>query len=408
MVTLAGVPGAARAQVDTSGLHATLGGWAESTWLLLLDRGAADGGRLNDRGMLQRFHPDIDKEYELDLISSRFGLSEEYVWHRADNGARYWGGSINHKDLVAGGNFKARVPLGRGWATHVRLDRDELPAIDRSLVRIGFRKDWLRGPFLFFEGTLLKIKPEMDLTVGGGVRGEEGEVWLSATMLEAFSDIIYQGLVVWHGFADTALDYEEQPFALRGSAEWRPARGVRVELNAAVLTPTRVRAYRQVAPDTGFRQDERFGFASGLFEWAPLPRLRVGGFATWVRAVTDRTPLPQSGPADDFRLVERTTRAGAFLLLSPGTRWRGEAWLARSTRPETRDYRQGAPPDVDYEDRAWSGAALVGYEPPGGFRTHLAFEWDLRDVSKGEGQVPSMERTLGEHNTRVRLDLGWQ
>ena len=63
-----------RAQSDTSMLHGTVFGWSDRTWLYLLDRGAVDGGRLSDQGMLMRFHPDIDDEYAVDAISVHPGI----------------------------------------------------------------------------------------------------------------------------------------------------------------------------------------------------------------------------------------------------------------------------------------------------------------------------------------------
>ncbi|MBI2535703.1 MAG: hypothetical protein HYW06_01755 [Gemmatimonadetes bacterium] len=52
-----GRPAMLSAQADTTSLHATLRGWEEETWLQLLDRSGAGGGRLSRNGILQRFDP---------------------------------------------------------------------------------------------------------------------------------------------------------------------------------------------------------------------------------------------------------------------------------------------------------------------------------------------------------------
>jgi hypothetical protein len=397
--------GSTFAQSDTSYLHATLKGWAERTWFYLLDRAAVRGGRLGDRGILQRFHPAIDAEHELDLVSSRLELGEEYEWEHRDNGSHYWGGSINHRDLVEGAAFKARVPLGRGWTIYPRYDRETGPPVFRNLVRLGFEKDWGRI-FAFSEGSLFATKPDIDLTLGAGIRIRDGELRASLTWLDSFNDAIYQGLVVWYGFADTAIDYEEQEFALRLSAERAMGR-MRLETHGAVLLPGRIRAYRQLQPDQGFRQEERFAMAGALAEWSFSPRLRAGGLLTWVRAATDRTPLAAGRALDDYRLVERTTRYGLYLLAWPHPRWLLQSWLMREARPENRIYRNGAAPAVDYEDRSWQSQTVLSYRATGGFFASASFETDLRDVLKGAGQVPSLE-PLGQHNVRVRVELGWR
>jgi hypothetical protein len=33
---------------------------------------------------------------------------------------------------------------------------------------------------------------------------------------------------------------------------------------------------------------------------------------------------------------------------------------------------------------------------------------DLRDVIRGDGQVPSVEGSVGRRNTRLRLEVGWR
>jgi hypothetical protein len=181
-----------------------------------------------------------------------------------------------------------------------------------------------------------------------------------------------------------------------------------VELDAGVALPATVRAYRQVAPDSGFRQDEHFGMAAGLIEWRVLPRMRAGGLARWVRTVMDRSPLPLGRPEDDFRLVERTTQVGGFVLFQPSPRWRAESWLLREFRPQTKESRVDPQLDVDYEDRAWRSQTLVRYLALVGLKIEAALELDVRDVIRGLGQVPSIDPSLGRHNTRLRLELGWR
>ena len=409
LLGLASLPQPARAQTvsaDSVQLHATISDWAEQSWLLIADRGAAAGGRLTNRGILLRFHERIDDEYTLDLISTTFGLTDTYAWWQSAGGARFWGGSINDQDLIAGFELKAPVQLGRGWQAGVRFDNESTPAIKRNYLRLGFRKDWKPGPFIVFGGSLDAFKPEMDLWAGAGFRDRNGEAKLTASWLDAFSDAIYQGLGVWEGFADTVIDYERQSFALRASVERRVGRHFRVEADGALLLPTRFTAYVQVEPDSGFRQEEDFAFVGGLAEWAFTPSVTVGAFATWVKAITDRAPLPAGLAEDDYYLSEETTRVGGYALWQIALRWRVETWLTREWRPELRDFRGGVGEDVDYEDRAWRGQAALGYRALSGFRADAAFEMDLRDVIRGDGQVPATQ-SLGRHSTRIRLEAGW-
>jgi len=405
IVAQLGLPAPTLAQTDTTTLHATIKGWAERTWLLIADRSTTAGGRLTERGILLRFHEQIDAEYVLDNVSARFGLTEEYAWWRRSSGVRYWAGSINHQDLVSGFELKAPVELGQGWTVTARFDKEDTP-INRDFVRVGFRKQWSSGPFIVFGGSLEAFKPEMDLTAGGGFRDPHGEAQLTLTWLDAFNDAIYQGLVVYEGFADTAVDYEKQAFALRALVERRFGPHFRIEAEGAVQIPSRIRAYRQAAPDSGFRQEAKFALVGGLLEWAFGRRLTAGAFINWTRAVTDRRQLVQGRPEDDYRLVEETMRLGGYALWHPMRAWHIEAWVARESRPERRTFRSGRGTDVDYKDRAWVGQAALLYRAIIGFRANAAFEIDLRDVIRGDGQVPAVE-SLARNNTRLRLEIGW-
>lgn len=401
-------PHQAAAQMDTASLHATTLGWSDRTWLYVLDRGAVDGGRLSDLGWLQRFHPDIDDEHAVDEISVHFALTDEFGWRARDAGVRYWGGSINHRYLIDGLGFKTRVSLGRGWRVGFTFDLENQPSLRRALPRFTFEKRWAPGLFVFGEGTLVADKPEMDVTVGGGWRDRAGQVVASVTALDPFSQAIYQGLDVDRAFAPTALDYERRPYALRLTAHRQIGSVVRVELDVGAALPATLRAYDQLVPDSGFRQAERLGMAAGLVEWNAFRSVRAGALATWVRTVMDRTPLVLSRAEDDFRLEERTTQVGGFVLLQPWPRWRVESWLLREHRPQAKAFRNAAVEDVDYEDRAWRGRWQVRYLAPVGFKAESAFEMDLRDVVRGDGQVPSVEGSVGRRNTRLRLELGWR
>lgn len=392
------------AQTDSSALHATISAWSETTWMLFLDRGGAAGGRLNARSLLLRFHPDIDGEYLIDFVSSRPGMLEQYRWSQAENGARYWAGSINHLRLVEGADVKATVPLGGRWRARAAYTLEDNITIDRSVVRIGFERSW-NGPYLFFGGTLFALKPEMDITAGVGWRSGANSAHVSVTALDLFNDAIFGGLGVFEGYADTAVDFEAQPYGLRAGADWSLGRRVRVNLEAGGLVPNTWRAYRQVAPDSGYRQHEYGFLAGGLIEYTASAKLRFGAIGTLVQAVSDRTPLPLGEAADDYRLVERTVQLGGFILAHPLSRLRSEAWVLREFRPENRDFRTGPEPDVDYEDRSWIGAAVLEYRARSGFRAHGAVEWDLRKAIRGT--MPAVD-PIGVHNTRLRFDLGWE
>jgi len=215
----------------------------------------------------------------------------------------------------------------------------------------------------------------------------------------------------------TALDYVRQPYLLRSNVDFPLGHAFRVEGHLGVMRPATLRAYVQAAPDSGFVQDERYGFAGGLVEWLPSTSVTAGGFATLIRAVTDRAPLPNGGAVNDYRLTERTAQVGARLLVRPASRWLLEGWLGRVWRAERRVYPAGAAPDVNYEDVAWSGQAVPTRSPKvattarfaatsaGGSPTVHCSIWGWGSIwIRGSGRVAgSAGRTDGSRSTGKAL-----
>ncbi len=396
-----------RARAQEGDLHATLQGWAERVWLKALDRDGNPGGRLSDAGMLQRFRPEIDAEYQLDVMSSSFRLDEESEWYRHANGVRFRAASINYLYLITSADFKTRVALGERWDAGIEFHKEESPEANRSLLELRARHTWNGGAFAYGGGTLSARKSSDDVWIGAGAADGRRAIGAEVVLLDAFSDFIYQGLKVYQGFADTALDYETFPVAFRMHLNLPLGSRVRVESYGALMPRTRVRAYRQAAPDSGFRQDETLDVLAGLVEWAAAGNIRLGAFGTLVQARTARTPLPLGRTLDAFTLTERTTELAAFAMSQFGPRWRLEAWLGRTFRPERRVYGDTTGLDVDYEDCAWSGQAVVRYGRATGFRTETALELDARTVLRGAGEVLELE-PLARSNARLRLAVGWR
>lgn len=414
LLSTAAAPTPAPAQVDSASLHATLSGWSESNWLPYLNRDGAIGGRLSSLGILQRFQEDLDFEYQLDRLTASFALTEDYEWYELHkNGIRWQGGSITKQDLFVGTQFKTVIPIGKSWNAGIRFDQEVNPTTDRNLLRFGFDKSWDSGVFAFAGASLDPLKPDSDVELGVGWRSEAApnprqEARLTVAVIDWTNNLIYLGLDAGRQpQVDSTLAYRGQPLAFRGSVSSRVGTAVRWEAFGAVATPSTIDQYEGAEQDLGIRQAEEYGFIGGLLEWSARPELRIGGFATHIRAQTERTALSAGLDVDEYRLMEATTNIGAFALLRMGASWHLEAFLVRNWRPEKREFRNSTSPDVDYLDRAWTGQVLARRTAGRGFLADVGLVWDVRDVIRGEGEVPSSGR-LGWHNYRVTAMVGWR
>ena len=152
-------PGSLHAQEGRSVARATLRGWEEQVRFAVFDRGGSFYGRTSDRGILQRFNERMDAEYDLDVISSMFSLTQTYSWYQRTDGVRFWAGSIDHLQLVQQGDFKTDVALDASWSAAARFIHDESLRTKRNLLWLGFAKAIAGETYrLFLRGTLTAKK----------------------------------------------------------------------------------------------------------------------------------------------------------------------------------------------------------------------------------------------------------
>lgn len=388
--------------------RATLRGWEEAVRLAIVDRAGSAFGRASERGILQRFNETMDSEYDLDVISSSFGMSEVYEWYQRDAGARYWAGSIDHLRMIQLGEMKASVGLGENWAADVHFTLDESLTNRRSLLRLGLSHEFSAGRgSVFAQGTLRSVKPETDIEFGSSWAVGGGRVTVAVAALDLFSDAVYQGLGVASSIADSALDYTSHPFTGRIALDAPVGEDWRIEAYALLLVPTAVIVESQTVPGEGFSQEEGYGYVGGLLEFNPSGSTAVGTFATWVRARLDRSPLAAGQLTDDYRLTEITSSVGLYAIHRFRRRLGIEGWLARTWRTEDR-VRRGPPiaPDLEYEDRTWAGRWSVTYYGPGGFRAMPGLDFTARSAS--EPQPVQTREPLARDHVRVRGDVGWR
>jgi hypothetical protein len=407
VILLAGVPAAAVAQRDsTAVLRATLRGWEDDARLAIFDRSGSYHGRFSDRGILQRFTERLDQEYTIDQISFGFSMVEDYAWYLDRKGARWWGGSINHRFLVQRAEIGGTVPLGETWDFNALLSQEATLQTDRAVVRATFRKSFDDGRVVAFATGFLKAdKPEMDLELGASFRPGSGTVTVAVAALDLFSNLIYGSLQVPPRDADRILDYSTKPYTLRIAADLPVGRFFRGEVYGLYTLPASLTATAQHDTVSSFAQDERYAYVGGMFEWTPSAKTAVGALATWLGGDLDRTSLDDTPSLDDFNLAERNAHVGVYLIQRFRTRWLFETRVVRQWRTESRIRPDTAvASEIDYADRAWLGRTTMTYQARSGFRGELGLDFALRDVVR-DADLPGDFQ--GRRNTRLRFDLGW-
>jgi hypothetical protein len=388
--------------------HATLQHWAERSWLLLLDRHGSVGGRLSQAGVLQRFQESQDDKYFLDRFSAAFLLREDYDWYARDNGVRWFGGSINRRNLVSEGEFKVNVPLSQAWAIGARFNKEDTPSAQRNAMRIGVKAQFPKSIGGFANLHLDPNKPGTDIEIGGTLGQRTGaNAMVSVTVMDAVNNVVYVTLdAASQAQIDSTLVYDKQPIAFRTQVMIPLGRSLRVEAYGLYVTPSALRTFAETSETDGFIRRERIAYAGGLVEFKPFATLLTGFYANTIWAESEQEKLAPTVLVDEYALTEQTTQVGGFATWRVTRRWMLDMYGVRTWRPERREWGDPGLQSVDYQLRTWHIAGIVTYRALSGFMTDAGIAWNDADEPNGGDQVPATG-SLTTRNWRVRYDIGW-
>ena len=359
-------------QTDSAAI-ATLAAWADQVWLSLLDRDGAYHGRLAEEGIFQRFNLRMNPEYEMDIRTNLFQPGEDARWAGLPNGFRLAAASINHPHILNIVDWRQEIHVSGPVDMMARYRRERTLTARRDYPWIGVRwRDVIGTPWIVQVGIGVHFfKPSADVEVAvarswrdGGDRSWTLEVRLAA--LDAFNEVIFQGLGVRADDVDAHYDYAGVPLAARTTLRAAASRW-RAELHAGSSRRSEVRVTFPATDRAPFTQFERVAYLGTLVQVAPLERVTLALYGTWARADTERR-APASGIG--FTLREQTVTLGARARTRLNQAWAVETELARVRRPEWRTPEGGAPREHrDHE--VFARAALVRY-PEAGWTARLA------------------------------------
>ena len=164
--------------------HATLGGWDRRVRRAVWDRGGSYGGLYHDRGVLRHWTPEMDHEYDIDLVSIRPSLADDAAFYASGVGFRTSAGSVTTVRFAIETELRAATPLVGPLGLEASVVQQEDPQADRSFVELAYLVDVGAGHRLGVRHSFASRKMDLDAEVvyRYGGRGLDAEV--SAGRLE--------------------------------------------------------------------------------------------------------------------------------------------------------------------------------------------------------------------------------
>jgi hypothetical protein len=380
---------------------ATLAIWADDVWLTIVDRDGSYFGRLAEEGILQRFNPLMDEEYDLDIATGLFTATEDARWAGTDAGLRLAGASIDHPRILNDIDLRQPVEIAGSVDLLFRYRRQRSLTAQRDYPRLGLR--WREMGGSEWNGRVAMgihfFKPSADLEVGVDREWRTSErsaitADLRVALLDVFNNAIFKGLGVDPELVDAHLEYTTVPLATRLVIEWSLPMA-RFEVEGGLTTRSHLAVTFPATGDPSYSQAEQVGFVGGLAEVAISRRVALAAYGTWARAETDRA-FTDPGD-DDFEIREETWSVGARAGAALSRNLIVEADLGGLWRPEDRTTGDGSM--VRHRDETLFGAIALVHRPSVGWLWRISVPFTDRDAGE---TLPELTAT----NSRLVLEGG--
>ncbi|TYP94963.1 hypothetical protein LX73_0257 [Fodinibius salinus] len=302
------------AQDSTS--HATLQGWEQRTLNFMLDRSHNFGGTNFNRGLFRYNINLMSPEHEIDLLTYRYTLIDDYKWMATDQGYRSTFGSLNATNFAVENKVKTTYHINDKNTLLISGTHEENLRASRFLFRLGYEHQLATNHYVGIEPTLSNDKSDLDLTAyyRYGNPGK-GMIYVGITKLDLAANIV-QGLAddsenKYNKTYDETFQYKTSPGLINVRLESPQWHNFRAELRAGYQTYSRKRV-NPSADTLDYFDEEWAHFVGALLEYNhPLGVVGV----TYQRRFSKlrRQPAPNSDFTNDFTNRQFSDSGGFFI-----------------------------------------------------------------------------------------------
>lgn len=306
--------------------RATLAYWSHSRRLMVLDREHSFGDRYFDRGVFRHITPFVDREYDMDMMAYRFRPSEDARWQQAAGGIRVRAGSVERDLWAIKTEIKNTVPFGEDNSHLFSIEGilQEDPQSSRSLLEMGYGYAISPNHAVGIRHTFSRYKYDLDVTPYYAYASPRwGRAEVAVTLLDAYSNFIYEQLGINTDILDVVRTYDRRPYLLQvryASPEQYRLGG---ELEIGWQTQSRS-TYDSQLSSFQFSQTDQLHYASALVEYRLRKSLAAGVY--FKRDASKLSRLTGSDSLNtDYSNQQIHQRIGVYIR-GDWTRVRGEVY----------------------------------------------------------------------------------
>ncbi|HEX6982533.1 MAG TPA: hypothetical protein VF181_07210 [Balneolaceae bacterium] len=186
---LALLPSALKAQQSEA--SATLLGWEQRVRNYMLDRMHNVGGTHFNRGLFREHLNSMSAEHELDLLTYRYTLFDDYDWKQAKNAYRLSMGSLNATNFAMENRVKADIILNPNNEILVNGFHSENLRANRFLFYLGYIHSFGKNHHVGFKHTFTREKSDLDATFFYRYGNfDEGMIEVDFTMMDWAGNVV--------------------------------------------------------------------------------------------------------------------------------------------------------------------------------------------------------------------------
>ena len=294
--------------------RATLFYWSEVRRRMVLDREHSVGEQFHDRGVFRHTTRFVDREYELDLMAYRFSPFEDEQWMRASGGIRLRAGSVERDLWAIETELKNTVPLGTQSRHYFSINGilREDPQVQQAWLEMSYAYRIARQHAVGLRHTFSQYKYDLDITPFYAYASPTwGRASVAVTILDVYSNFIYEQLGINEEIQDVLRIYETKPYLFNVSYRTPSQYAFRGEITAGFQPDTRSAYTSQTTESYQFLETESVHYLSAMIEYHRNP------VSAGLYIQRDASRLSRTSTGDSLNTSYRTEqtqqRIGAYV-----------------------------------------------------------------------------------------------
>ena len=323
------ITGFSALQAQSSAPHVTLLGWEERTLNFMLDRSHNFGGTNYNRGLFRDNINLMSPEHEIDLLTYRYTLADDYQWMASNEAYRLTFGSLNAKDFAVANKIKSTYSIDEINDFTISGTHEENLRASRFFFLLGYEHHFKGNHHLGGKHSFSNDKSDLDLTAFYRYGSfEKGMFYAGITFLDWTGNVV-QSLADesdnrFNDSYDVTYQYERSPKLLNFKLISPNIGKMRAELIAGLQTYSQ-KLVNPTGDSLDFRDEEWAHYLGALLEYSYS--MGIVGF-TYQRRFSrlQRQPVFNSEFQEDFNNRQFSDRGGFFAIGSFGD-IKIEQWL---------------------------------------------------------------------------------